>query len=944
MISYPNASIFRRLTTSSIPRVASLATIGLLLAAATASAQSFRVEVDFGNPGGRQPEGALVEGSDGCLYGTTIQGGAANGMIYKSCGGFTTTVFIFTGPDGSYPEAGLIVGSDGALYGTTRFGGSANKGTVYRFAPGTAKLTTLHSFSGSNGAEPRAELLEGADGRLYGVTAAGGSSNYGTVFSLQTGGSGFTVLRSFAGSNGRSPLGRLVQASDGFLYGTTSGGGSSSAGTVFKISTTGSLTTLVSFNGTNGAVPNAGLFIAANGYFYGTSVGGGANSYGTVFRMSADGKLSVLHSFSGTDGYYPYAGVIQAADGLFYGASAYGGGSNGGVLFKMDAAGKLTVLKSLTSGDGTKPESSLLQASNGRLYGTTAASGPGGAAGTLYQLASGALSVIHAFNGTPARPQGSLVIGSDDKLYGTSSVGGSSNVGTIFRLTPGTSFEVLHEFSGLVDGENLYDGLSRAADGSFYGAAIKGGSANVGTLFKLSSKGAFSSLAALSHTDSTGYSPHAAPVSASDGNFYGVLSLGGSQGKGTIYKMSSTGSPGAVFSFNGSSTGGHPYGRLALRDGVLYGTTALGGAASQGTLYSYDPSAKSHKVLHSFSGPGGAVAYSGVIVGSDGRLYGMTYRGGASEYGTVFAYDVDARKLTTLHSFNLTNGAYPYATLLEGRDGRLYGSASYGGKSELGVVFAISKAGAGFTVLHHFNGANGAYPYAGLVQTAGGFLYGTAPNGGSTNNGVIYRVDPGQEPEPPVGEVTVTSPNGAINWGVGGARTIKWKHSLATGSLMRVELSRDGGSSWEVIASSVKNGASAGSTKWVVTAPTTTKALIRVTAHEGGATDTSDKPFTIAAPFVQVTAPNLSADLWSLGTTVTVKWKCNLGTRENVKIELSKDGGATYAVVLASSTKCDGQQAFTVSSSWLTTAAKVRITWLKDSRIVDVSDALFLIK
>jgi uncharacterized repeat protein (TIGR03803 family) len=206
-------------------------------------------------------------------------------------------------------------------------------------------LTSLHSFQVfTNGAGPTGGLVQGSDGNFYGTTSGGGTNNNaGTVFKISATGA-LTTLYSFTGGkDGGSPQAGLVQGSDGNLYGTTYGGGDPNGGngngTVFKISATGALTTLYSFpGGKDGRDPRAGLVQGSDGNFYGTTVGGGTNLAGTVFKISATGALTTLYVFTGgKDGAYPSAGLglVQGSDGNFYGTTYGGGIGGGGTVFRL---------------------------------------------------------------------------------------------------------------------------------------------------------------------------------------------------------------------------------------------------------------------------------------------------------------------------------------------------------------------------------------------------------------------------------------------------------------------------------------------------------------------------------------------------------------------------------------------------------------------------------
>ena len=343
---------------------------------------------EYSSVSGVVPGSDLVQGSDGSFYGTDRVGGASNdGIVFRiTAAGALTTLYSFSGSDGSTIVAGLVQGSDGNFYGTTAGGGAyGNSGTVFRITAAGA-LTTLYSFSGSDGAYPNAGLVQGSDGSFYGTTYSGGANGSGAVFRITAAGA-LTTLYSFTGgSDGYAPLAALVQGSDGSFYGTTSGGGANSDGTVFRITAAGALTTLYSFSGSDGADPRAMLVQDSDGSFYGTTYEGGANSDGTVFRITAAGALTTLYSFSGSDGANPLARLVQGSDGNFYGTTYLGGANSDGTVFRITAAGALTTLYSFTDGsDGAYPNAGVVQGSDGNFYGTTKGDGVTGY-GTVFKL------------------------------------------------------------------------------------------------------------------------------------------------------------------------------------------------------------------------------------------------------------------------------------------------------------------------------------------------------------------------------------------------------------------------------------------------------------------------------------------------------------------------------------------------------------------------------
>jgi uncharacterized repeat protein (TIGR03803 family) len=236
----------------------------------SAQTQTFTILHTFNGTDGGFPFAAMIRGTDGYLYGTTINGGNAGTVFKINPGGALTTVYSFCSrsncSDGAYPAASVFEGTDGNFYGTTDATGSfgENLGTVFKLTP-SGVLTTLHRFSNpkKGGAFPGAGVIEATDGNFYGTTESDGSASSGEVFKVTPKGE-FTVLHSFCSvsgcADGQNPLAPLLQAADGDLYGTTEGGGTTGDGTVFKITTGGALTTLYNFCSLSNCADGVGPF------------------------------------------------------------------------------------------------------------------------------------------------------------------------------------------------------------------------------------------------------------------------------------------------------------------------------------------------------------------------------------------------------------------------------------------------------------------------------------------------------------------------------------------------------------------------------------------------------------------------------------------------------------------------------------------------------------
>jgi len=251
---------------------------------------------------------------------------------------------------------------------------------------------------------------------------------------------------------------------------------------------------------------------------------------------------------------------------------------------------------------------------------------------------------------------------------------------------------VLYSFSNTPDGATPEAGLVRDAGGNLYGMTFSGGSSTDGTVFKLNKAGKETVLHSFTG-DPDGSAPFDGLVRDKDGNLYGVTELGGNSNAGTVLKLDNTGTETVLYSFTGAPDGAYPgYGYL-WRDAAadLYGATLEGGAYGYGTVFKLDKTGK-ETVLYSFTGTGGDGLWpsAGVVQDVKGNLYGTTYLGGASGYGTIFKVDKTGKE-TVLHSFAYeTDGEFPVCDLLLDAKGNLYGTATYGGSDGYGTVFELT--------------------------------------------------------------------------------------------------------------------------------------------------------------------------------------------------------------------------------------------------------------
>ena len=382
-------------------------------------------------------------------------------------------IYTFSGEkDGANPYAGVTLDRAGNLYGTTYAGGAAGLGTVFKLKRSGSGwiVNPLYSFTGNNdGAQPRARVIIGPDGALYGTTLNGGGAGCagfgcGTVFSLRPPAFACkaamcpwteTVLYRFTGgTDGGLPLGDLVFDRAGNIYGTTEEGGvphscgNLGCGVVYELMRSGSSwteSTLYQFTGgTDGETPNGGVVFDHSGNLFGTTVSGGAYNFGTVFELTPSGSgwtQNVLYNFQNLlDGKQPDTGVTFDASGNMFGTTVFGGAGNGGTVFELTPLAGEWIF-----------------------------------------------SVVYGLTGN-AGPFGNLSLDAAGNLYGTTYQDGEYDLGSSFKLSPslgGWTYTSLHDFTGGSDGQYSLSNLVFDSSGNMYGTAAYGGEHGYGVVLEI---------------------------------------------------------------------------------------------------------------------------------------------------------------------------------------------------------------------------------------------------------------------------------------------------------------------------------------------------------------------------------------------------------------------------------------------------------------------------
>ncbi len=467
---------------------------------------------------------------------------------------------------------------------------------------------------------------------------------------------------------------------------------------------------------------------------YGYGSEGGTNGFGTIFKVQG-GSITTVVDFPKTEGANPvHTTLMQAANGKLYGVTGGGGANDLGVLFEYDPVAKsYSALRSFDYPTGAGPIGRLLE-SSGKLYGLTSFGGPGNRGVIFeYDLGTQAYSVAHAFsnNGDAADPKSGMTeLGG--VFYGTTYAGGSESSGVLFRFDPsGNAYQSWHNFGASGSGARPVSGLA-VMGGKLYGTTESGGANGDGVIFEFDPGPV--AYQELHDFDGTGGRRPLSALTPDAGTLYGTTNQGGSNGAGVLFSYNpgtDTYTPRHDFDF---SDGAFPEGDMSLVAGKLYGMTMIGGNGSSGVLYEYDLGTNAYQVLLPLAQVNAGNPQNGLLE-LGGLLYGLS-----SSPGKLFSYHIATATFSPLANFlGADQGRAPRGRLLE-YAGKLYGTTEYGGLYDGGVLYELNPANDAYTVLHHFNSAEGSRPSCGLTEL-NGKLYGMTENGNPNLPGVLFEYD-----------------------------------------------------------------------------------------------------------------------------------------------------------------------------------------------------------
>ena len=642
-----------------------------------------------------------IEPIPGFIYGMTSLGGEYDeGVIYEyeiATGGMVIRHSFNAALNGKNPNGSLVMASNGKLYGLTKSGGNFDKGVLFEYDLVTHTVQKLYDFTGIDGEAPLGSLMQSSDGKLYGMTNLGGIAAKGVIFSYDILTGSYTKLKDFNTTDGSSPKGDLLEAANGMMYGFTFNGGANNYGTMFSFDkatlTYTKIQDLTSIN----RYPTGSFIEAASGLLYGV-----ANT--RLFQYNTSTGTLNLFSCEGTgtpteDQYGNIFFASRTSGGVLSKYSTFSGVSTAATFTSSTALPNFSA--------GTYPCNGMLLASNGILYGVTS-QGSWGSAGALYSYGGSAQSLrgIEIFNvRSRIGKSSSELVEVDKKLYGFGS-GGRYNQGTIYRYDMLTdSVEVMVDMTllpGAIPTMNDMDlNFVKHPNGKLYCFIYCGGSANTGHLIEyVPGASTYTTIYNNAPTNGNIYNTKIRITVGQDGLLYGVTSNTGANNYGALFSFNVTTNTFTVL-HDWTDLAAFPNNLepIQAQNGKLYGFTAGDVNGNPGVIYSYDLTSNTYTEHYNLGTLGVSWPFGSFVEGLDGTLYASFYYG---YQGSIIAFDPVTN--TTSLEFNFDNSATTGTNpgkLSIGTNGKLYGLAV----STYPIFFEYDPSTSTYLIKHSFTAA-----------------------------------------------------------------------------------------------------------------------------------------------------------------------------------------------------------------------------------------------
>jgi len=685
---------------------------------------------------------------------------------------FQKTHDFITDYKGVKPIGELTEYIPGEFYGTTSKGGTFDKGTVFKYDMNNGNYSVIYNFGNTSieGETPRTKLLKANNGMMYGIAIEGGVNNDGVMFEIDVNGN-YAVKYNFSFVNGAyydtlnlDYTYSLVQATNNNIYGTTITGGINDGGVLYQFDSNGdNYLKLLDFNTSlasgTGYSPLGSMVLAPNGKLYGTTNrGGNVSNSGAIFSFNPNSNAyAVLHYFQGTAlDFAKPNGNLTYHNGKLWGSCPAGGNTNEGLLFSCDTlTGNLVNTFSFTSTIGSKP-TGLMAFGNAQLgldtlFGLTKSGGDFGDGTSFYYVPANGSHTYFSFNdianatGNSAK-SGLIQSTLDNHFYGVVEKGGTLNAGTFIKCST-IGLEKMFDFNGPgSDGGKPQASLLQASNGKLYGTTEYGGSYDKGILFKTDLvTGTITKL--IDFDGNNGSQPKGGLVEHPNGKIYGTTYNGGLLDKGCIFEFDTAANTLVNVQDLSNTTGSNPTGApiVANTRNLFFTASLAGGTPGYGSLIEYDPINDLLYNRHAFTNTGndGNFPNGAPIQAANGIIYGMTNAGGTNNFGTIYSYNPLNNVYTKLQDFlGNANGRNPGLSTLEELNGRLIGTTTIGGSNNGGAVVDYNYTTNTLTAYSFTASLTQGYKPFGIRRSNTGKFYGSSELAGANNKGTIFEFNP----------------------------------------------------------------------------------------------------------------------------------------------------------------------------------------------------------